>query len=76
MTLVKRNKYNQQTKIIEEPSFMDILLAIVQLEKSRYKELVGILNESDLSKEVKWEIIDILDTAAQQTEQAKSMGWL
>jgi hypothetical protein len=55
---------------------MDILLSIVELEQPRYKELVTILSQSDLSKDVKWEIIEILDAAVQQTVQAKSMGWL
>ena len=55
---------------------MDILLSIVQLDESRYKELLPLLNDSNLEKEVKWEIISILETAVEQTKQAKNMGWL
>lgn len=55
---------------------MDILLSIVQLDESRYKELLPLLNDSNLEKEVKWELISILETAVEQTKQAKNMGWL
>jgi len=55
---------------------MDILLAIVQLEETRYHELLPILKDSNLDDKVKWEIIDILETAVEQTKQAKNMGWL
>ena len=55
---------------------MDILLSIVQLDESRYEELLPLLKESNLEKDVKWEIISILETAVEQTKQAKNMGWL
>jgi hypothetical protein len=55
---------------------MDILLSIVQLEENSYEEIVVALKNSNLPKKVQWDIVDILDTAVEQTKQAKNMGWL
>jgi hypothetical protein len=55
---------------------MDILLSIVQLEEDQRKEIVEALKNSNLEKEIRWKIIDILDIAVEQTKQAKNMGWL
>lgn len=55
---------------------MDILLSIVQLEEDSYAAIVTALKNSNLPKKMQWDIIDILDTAVEQTKQAKNMGWL
>lgn len=55
---------------------MDIMLPIVTLEQKSYKQYVMALKESNLSKIIQGELIDLLQTALEQTQQAKNMGWI
>lgn len=55
---------------------MDILLSIVQLSKKEFTDYVAKIKASNLDKMTQGELINLLETALQQTQQAKNMGWL
>lgn len=55
---------------------MDFFLAIVKLSEKDHRLYIDEIKKSNLPKEVQFEIIDLLDTALQQTKQAKSQGWI
>jgi len=52
------------------------MLSIVNLEQESYQQYLTAIKESDLSKIIQGELIDLLNTALEQTKQAKNMGWL
>ena len=55
---------------------MDILLSIVNLSNEEFDDYVQQIKNSNLSRFTQNGLIDLLRTAAQQTAQAKDMGWL
>ena len=55
---------------------MDIELYIVQLSQAKYDEYVTHIKASNLPRLMQIELIDLLETALERTQQARNMGWL
>ena len=55
---------------------MDLMIEIVKLEQEELQQYVTALEKSNIPKFTYLEIIDILQTAHRQTQQARDMGWL
>ncbi len=55
---------------------MDILLTLCVLSQKKCDDYTQQLLASNLPKFTQHEIIDLLRTAVEQTQQAKTMGWL
>jgi len=55
---------------------MDIMLPLVNLDQESYEHYVAALQESNLPKTIRWDLLDLLKTVLAQTQQAETMGWL
>ena len=55
---------------------MDIMLPIVNLDKEGYDTYVSAMKASNLPGSIQCDLIDLLNTALEQTKQAENMGWL
>jgi hypothetical protein len=55
---------------------MDILLSLLNLSEEKYEYYLQEIKKSNLPKEVQWDLNGFLQTALEQTKQAKEMGWL
>lgn len=55
---------------------MDIEIYIVKLTHAKFDEYVSQIKASNLPKPIQIGLIDLLETALAQTQQAKNMGWL
>lgn len=51
-------------------------LTLLNFSDEQLQQYISELKKSDLPKEVRWEIIDLLETAQIQINQARKMGWL
>ena len=52
------------------------MLPIINLDQAGYDALVAAIKDSNLSGPIQYELMDILDTALKQTQEAEDMGWL
>lgn len=55
---------------------MDFFLSIVQLSEKDHRRYMDEIRKSNLPKDIQCELIDLLNTALQQTKQARSQGWI
>lgn len=55
---------------------MDIFISLVLLTPQQLKRYKQQFASSNLPKPFQYELFDLLETALEQTQQAKSMGWI
>ena len=55
---------------------MDFMLPIVDLDQEHFETYVAALKTSNLPNMIRGELVDLLETALDQTNRAKEMGWL
>ena len=55
---------------------MDMMLELFNITDKKLDEHIDAINKSDLVKETKWDLIDLLRIVRLQTNQARAMGWL
>lgn len=57
-------------------SMDDVLIPFHNITDEQIQHYIGAIKASDLPKPLQWEIIDVLETAIQQTHVARRVGWL
>lgn len=55
---------------------MNISLTLLNFSDSQLALYIDEIKKSNMPKEVRWEITDLLETAKIQIKEAKAMGWL
>ena len=55
---------------------MDFTISIVKVSEEDYQRYATAIRNSDLDREIKFELMDLLQTARTQTEEVTSMGWI
>lgn len=55
---------------------MDIMLEFVNRSDTALAEYIDHIKQSNMPKNVQWDIIDVLETVMRQCQQAKDIGWL
>ena len=55
---------------------MDIELTMLNYSDKQLNTYVSEIKKSSLSKEILWELVDLLETVQIQNKQARKMGWL
>lgn len=55
---------------------MDISLTLLNFSDEQLQLYLTELEKSNLPKEIRWEIIDLLKTAQIQIREARKIGWL
>ena len=55
---------------------MDMMVSLVILSDEKFDDYIKEIKKSNLPKEIQWDLRDLLQTAVEQTKQAKNMGWL
>lgn len=55
---------------------MDIMLSLVDLTDTQHQNYVNEIKKSNLPKKTQWDLIDLLQTVLEQTNQAKGLAWL
>ncbi len=53
---------------------MDITL--LNYTNQKLDKLLSEINESNLVQETKWDLRDLIDTAKEQIQQCRNIGWL
>lgn len=53
---------------------MDITL--LNYTNQKLDKLLSEINESNLAQESKWDLRDLIDTAKEQIQQCRNIGWL
>jgi hypothetical protein len=53
---------------------MDIWL--INLSRANHKRYIEAIMSSDLEREIKFDLRDLLDTALLQADEAREIGWL
>ena len=51
-------------------------LTLLNFADDDLKRYVDEIKKSNMPKEVRWELVDLLDTAQIQINEARDMGWL
>ncbi len=55
---------------------MDIWLSAFNLSAENYRRYLTEIKKSNLPPDIQGELIDLLDTAMQQDQQLRDIGWL
>ena len=55
---------------------MDISLTLLNFSDEQLQLYLSEIKKSNMPKEVRWEITDLLETAQIQINEAREMGWL